>query len=171
MSKNKNLKGIKKFIVLVLAIVMLAPMVAPTTVEAASGYGFKSKGVTVKPGGNASSFIDANKSYYKSIKSAKSCIANKGYDVTRRYTYFTLVTYASDKNGKGKVEQIAITSKSVSTPEGLKCGNTVSKLKKCYKNAKKLGSNYYVTKGKTKITFKIKSDKVTQITYLYTGKF
>ena len=47
----------------------------------------------------------------------------------------------------------------------------MDELKEIYKNAKKLAKTYYVTKGKTKISFLIKDDKVSEINYLYTGKF
>ena len=37
--------------------------------------------------------------------------------VKRVYTYFTIVTYASKKNGKGKLESITITNPQVVTPD------------------------------------------------------
>lgn len=167
-SNSRNL--LKRVVTFTLALMMVLTVIAPVSVSAA-GYGFKSKGVTVKPGSSASSFISANKCYLQKTSNSKSCIANSGYDITRKYKYFTLVTYASKKNGTGKVESIAISNKSVTTPEGLKCGDKVSKLKKCYSKASKIGSNYSVLNGKTKIIFKISNSKVSKITYLYTGTF
>lgn len=140
-------------------------------VNAASAYSFKSKGATATPGSSASKFIKANKKYYVKTSNSKSCIASKGYDVTRKYKYFTLVTYSTKKNGTGKVESVTITNKDVTTREGAHCGMKVSDLKKKYKSAKKLGSTYYVTKGKTKIVFSISDDKVKEINYVYTGSF
>jgi hypothetical protein len=142
-----------------------------TTVQAASGYGFKSASVTVKPGQDAKKFIKANKKWLKSTKNNKSCVSSSGYDVTRKYKYFTIVTLASKKNGYGKLETISITNKSVETPEGLKCGDDESEIKECYSKAKKSGSVYSVSKGKTKIVIVVESGKVTEIEYLYTGKY
>ena len=163
---------LKKMVAFLLACVCLTVCVVPAAdVHAASGYAFKSKGVSVTPGKSAKSFIKANKKYYVSIKNSTSCVASSGYDVTRVYKYFTLVTYSDKKNGEGKVESITITDPAVTTMEGAHCGMDVDELKDTYKKAKKLGSTYYVTKGKTKIVFLMEDDAVKEITYLYTGKF
>ena len=162
----------KKMVAFLLACVCFMVCVVPTVeTNAASTYGFKSKGVTAIPGKSASAFIKANKKYYVSTKNSKSCVASSGYDVTRVYEYFTLVTYSTKKNGEGKVESITITNQDVTTVEGAHCGMSVDELKDIYKKAKKLGSTYSVTKGKTKISFLIEDDEVTEINYLYTGKF
>ena len=166
------MNNLKKMVAFLLACLCLTMCVAPAMeISAASGYSFKSKGVTVKPGSDASKFIKANKAYYVSMKNGKSCVASSGFDVTRVYKYFTLVTYSKNKNGEGKVETITIKNKDVTTVEGAHCGMSVDELKKIYKSAKKLGKNYYVMKGKTKITFIVKSNKVSEITYSYTGQF
>jgi hypothetical protein len=170
----KKQKTFKTLVILVLAVVMaFGAAVQTTPVQAASGYGFKSKGVTIKPGGSAKKFIKANKKYLIKGKTtnSKSCVADSGYDVTRVYKYFTIVTYASKKNGYGKLESISITNKSVKTPEGLSCGDDASNITECYSKAKKSGSCYYATKGKTKIIISVKNDVVTEIEYLYTGKY
>jgi hypothetical protein len=170
----KKQKTFKTLVILVLAVVMaFGAAVQTTPVQAASGYGFKSKGVTIKPGGSAKKFIKANKKYLIKGKTtnSKSCVADSGYDVTRVYKYFTIVTYASKKNGYGKLESISITNKSVKTPEGLSCGDDASNITECYSKAKKSGSCYSVTKGKTKIIISVKNDVVTEIEYLYTGKY
>jgi hypothetical protein len=168
----KRQKTLKTLVILLLTVVMaFGAAVQTTPVQAASGYGFKSKGVTIKPGGDAKKFIKANKKYLKKTKNSKSCVAESGYDVTRVYKYFTIVTYASKKNGYGKLESISITSKKVKTPEGLKCGDDVDAIKKCYSKAKKSGKCYSVKKGKTKIIITVKDDVVTEIEYLYTGKY
>lgn len=163
---------IKKIVAFLMACVCLMVCVAPSMeISAASGYAFKSKGVAVAPGCDASKFIKANKSFYVSKKNGTSCVASSGFDVTRKYKYFTLVTYSKTKDGEGKVETITFTNPKVTTVEGAHCGMTVKELKEIYKNAKKLGKNYYVTKGKTKILFSIKSDKVSEINYSYTGQY
>jgi hypothetical protein len=170
----KKQKTLKTLVILVLAVVMAFTAAVPTgSVQAASGYGFKSKGVTIKPGGKAEKFIKANKKYLVKGKTtnSKSCVAESGYDVTRVYKYFTIVTYASKKNGYGKLESISITSKKVTTPEGLSCGDDVDAIKECYSKAKKTGKCYSVTKGKTKIVISVEDDVVTEIEYLYTGKY
>jgi hypothetical protein len=170
--KMRKQKTLKTLVILVLAVVMACTAVMPTgSVQAASGYGFKSKGVTIKPGGSAKKFIKANKKWLKKTKNSKSCVAESGYDVTRVYKYFTIVTYASKKNGTGVLESISITNKSVKTPEGLSCGDDVDAIKKCYSKAKKTGKCYSVTKGKTKIVISVEDDVVTEIEYLYTGKY
>lgn len=162
----------KKLIAFAVACVCLMVCVLPAAeVNAASAYSFKSKGATATPGKDASSFIKANKSYYKGMKNSKTCVASSGYDVIREYKYFTLVTYSSSKDGEGKIESITITDKNVTTVEGAHCGMSVSDLKKTYKKAKKIGNTYYVTKGKTKLVFLVKNDEVTEINYLYTGKY
>jgi hypothetical protein len=166
------MKKLKKLVLLVLTLAMIGGIAAPVVpAQAASGYGFKSKGVTVKPGGNAKAFIKANKKYLKKTKNAKSCVSSSGYDVTRKYKYFTLTTYAEKKNGYGIVESISITNKSVKTPEGLHCGDDVDKIKECYSKAQKLGSTYSVKKGKTRIVITVKDDVVKEIEYLYTGTY
>jgi hypothetical protein len=166
------MKKLRRLVIIVLALVMISGVAADaTTVQAASGYGFKSAGVTVKPGGDAKKFIKANKKWLKSTKNGKSCVSSSGYDITRKYKYFTIVTLASKKNGYGKLESISITNKSVKTPEGLKCGDSESKIKECYSKAKKSGIVYSVSKGKTKIIITVENEKVTEIEYLYTGKY
>lgn len=163
---------LKKLAAFVLACVCLTVCVVPAMdVSAASAYEFKSKGVSVAPGKSASAFIKANKKDYESIKNSATCVASSGYDVIRVYKYFTLITYSDKKNGEGKVESITIIDPSVTTVEGAHCGMDTDELKDIYKKAKKLGSTYYVTKGKTRISFVIEDDKVKEITYSYTGKF
>lgn len=167
-----KMKNIKKIVIVVLAMVMLFGAVCPATnVYAATGYGFKSKGVTVRPGASAEKFIKANKKWLKKTTNSKSCVAKSGYDVTRKYKYFTIVTYASEKNGNGVLESISITNTSVTTPEGLSCGDSVDKITECYDDAKKIGNCYSSKKGDTKIIISVKDDKVTEIEYLYTGKY
>jgi hypothetical protein len=166
------MKKLRRLVVIVLALVMISGVAADaTTVQAASGYGFKSQGVTIKPGGNAEKFIKANKKYLKKTTNKKTCIASSGYDIVRKYKYFTIITYASKKNGYGKLESLSITNKSVKTPEGLKCGDDESKIKECYSKAKKSGSVYNVSKGKTKIIITVEDEKVTEIEYFYTGTY
>jgi hypothetical protein len=170
--RKREMKNLKKLLIIVLALVMISGVAADaTTVKAASGYGFKSNGVTVKPGGDAKKFIKANKKWIKSTKNSKSCVANSGYDVTRKYKYFTIITLADKKNGYGKLESISITNKSVETPEGLKCGDDESQIKECYSKAKKSGIVYTVSKGKTKLVITVKDETVTEIEYLYTGSY
>ncbi len=152
-------------------VMVMCCVVSVVSVDAASGYGFRSQGVTVKPGDNATKFINANKKYLQKTTNAKTCIAKSGYDVKRIYTYFTIVTFASKKNGKGKLESIAITHPDVVTPEGLSCGMNAEQIKKCYRDAKSSGNIYTVEKGKTKIYVKAKDGKVKSIEYLYTGKY
>lgn len=163
---------LKKFAAFILACVCLIVCVVPAVnADAASSYQFKSRGVSVTPGKSAKAFIKANQRDYVSISNSRSCIASSGYDVTRVYKYFTLVTYSTVRDGEGKVESITITDPKVTTVEGAHCGMSVDDLKKAYKKAKKLGSNYYVTKRKTKILFLVEDDKVKEIIYSYTGKF
>lgn len=161
----------KKIKIIMILAVMICCMMPTAFVNAASGYGFRSQGVTVKPGGKAAKFIEANSKYLSNTTNSKSCIAKSGYDVKRVYTYFTIVTYASKKNGKGKLESISITDPQVITPEGLSCGMDESKIKECYDKAKLTGSIYVATKGKTKICIKAENGKVESIEYLYTGKY
>lgn len=166
------MKRLKKIAAFVLACICLTVCVVPTVhADAAGSYAFKSKGAFATPGKNARAFIKANKDYYVSTSNSTSCIAGSGYDVTRRYKYFTLVTYAGKRNGKGKVESVTITDPQVTTVEGAHCGMSVDQLKDIYKRAAKFGSTYSVTKGKSKITFVTSDDKVTEIRYLYTGTF
>lgn len=164
----KNWKKLKMVWILMVLICCMMPMVS---VNAASGYGFRSQGVTVKPGGSAAKFIEANRKYLVKTTNAKSCIAKSGYDVKRVYTYFTIVTYAPNKNGTGKLESITITNPQVVTPEGLSCGMNESEIKKCYRKAKAAKGVYVAAKGKTKICVETANGKVKSIEYLYAGKF
>jgi hypothetical protein len=166
------MKKLRRLVIIVLALVMISGGAADaTTVQAASGYGFKSQGVTIKPGGDSKKFIKANKKYLKKTTNKKTCIASSGYDIVRKYKYFTIITYADKKNGYGKLESISITNKKVETPEGLKCGDDESQIKECYSKAKKSGSVYNVSKGKTKLIISVKDEKVTEIEYFYTGTY
>ncbi len=161
----------KKFRMIAILALMICCMMPAAYVNGASGYGFRSQGVTVKPGGKAAKFIDANRKYLSKTTNAKSCIAKSGYDVTRVYTYFTIVTYASKKNGKGKLESITITNPQVVTPEGLSCGMDESEVKKCYDKAKSNEGVYIASKGKTKLYIETANGKVKSIEYLYSGKY
>lgn len=99
----------RKVIVFTMVCVCLTLCAVPSMdVNAASVYSFKSKGVKATPGKSAADFIKANRRYYVGIKNSKSCVASSGYDVTREYKYFTLVTYSSKKNGKGKNLEVLI---------------------------------------------------------------
>jgi hypothetical protein len=167
-----KLKKLTKVIMVILAVVTICGAAAPAvSVQAAGGYGFKSKGVTVKPGASAEKFIKANKKWLKKTTNSKSCVASSGYDVTRKYKYFTIVTYADEKDGTGVLESISITNKSVKTPEGLSCGDDEDAITECYSDAKKSGSCYSTKKGNTKIVITVEDDAVTEIEYLYTGKY
>ena len=165
------MKNQKKFTIVVILMVMICCMMPMGSVHAASGYGFRSQGVTVKPGGSAAKFIDANRKYLVKTTNTKSCISKSGYDVKRVYTYFTIVTYASKKNGKGKLESITITNPQVVTPEGLSCGMNESEIKKCYSKAKETNGVYVAAKGKSKICIETADGKVKSIEYLYAGKY
>jgi hypothetical protein len=169
------MKNLKKLLIIVLALVMISGVAADAnTVQAASGYSFKSNGATIKPGGDAKKFIQANKKWLKKTTNKKTCVASEGYDIVRKYKYFTIITYADKKNGYGKLESLTITNKSVKTPEGLKCGDDESKIKECYSKAKTTtsgGSVYRTTKGKTQILITVKDEKVKEIEYFYTGTY
>jgi hypothetical protein len=167
------MKKLKRLVVIALALIMLSGAAADAvTVQAASGYGFKSAGVTVKPGGNAEKFIKANKKWLKKTENKGTCVAGSGYDITRTYKYFSITTYSKKKNGYGKLESISITNKSVKTPEGLKCGDSESAIKKCYSKAKKKSDMIYtVTKGKTQLVISLSNKKVSEIEYIYTGSY
>lgn len=166
------MKKLKSFGVALIVMILMVCVVIPTTASAANGYGFRSQSVTIKPGDSASKFIKANKKYLVGKpKNAKTCIASSGYDVTRTYKYFKITTYASKKNGEGKLESLTITSSKVTTPQKIKIGTKESDIKKKIKNVRKLGKVYISDLGKTRISIKVKNSKVSSIEYLYTGNF
>ena len=62
------MNNLKKMVAFLLVCLCLIMSVTPAMeASAASGYSFKSKGATATPGSSASSFIKANKKYFKKI--------------------------------------------------------------------------------------------------------
>ncbi len=160
----KKMKKVLLSLVLVAALVC-GHLAVPATVEAASGYNFTYKGVTIGMGDKAATFIKkAGKPKKKTEK--KSC-AYKGKDRTYRYSYFTLTTYSNSNKGTEYVDSITLTSRKVSTKEGIKVGDTVSKMKKKYGKNKGKFRIYTYTKGKSKLIFTTNSKNViTKIQYV-----
>ncbi len=132
--------------------------------DAASGYKFKYKGVSITIGDKATRFIKkAGKPKSKTEK--KSC-AYGGKDRTYKYSYFTLTTYSKTDNGTEYVNSITLTSSKVSTREGIKIGSTEKQVKKKYRKAKENFGVYSVTKGKSKLLITVDDGKVTKIQYV-----
>lgn len=160
----KKVSRIVLSLLLVAALVM-SNVAVPAKVDAASSYGFKYNGVTIYMGNSATKFIKkAGKPVKKTEK--KSCAYN-GKDRTYKYKYFTLTTYSKSNKGTEYANSVTITSKKVSTAEGIKIGDSVTNMTKKYgKNSGKFGV-YTYTKGKSKLIFTTNSKKViTKIQYV-----
>jgi len=71
-----------------------------------------------------------------------------------------------DANGKEIVANITLLSSSVATEEGLKVGDSDSKVTEVYADAKKGLGSYTTTKGKTKLYIKMKAGTVSYIAYM-----
>lgn len=153
----------KKVTAICLAAVLLAGSgVQPA--EAAAGYQFKYKGVTVTMHSAAKKFLKkAGKVQKKKVK--KSC-AYKGKDRTYQYKDFIFYTYSKSAKGAEYVMGITFRTNKVSTKEGVKIGSPESLVTKKYGNAKAKFGIYTYTRGKSKLQFEIANKKVKNIRYV-----
>lgn len=158
------MKRTTKLLLSMLLVCSMILSMCVVNVDAASGYKFKYKGISITIGDSATKFIKkAGKPKSKTEK--KSC-AYGGKDRTYKYSYFTLTTYSKTDNGTEYVNSIVLTSSKVSTKEGIKIGSTEKQVKKKYKSAKENFGVYTVTKGKSKLVITVDDGKVTKIQYL-----
>lgn len=157
------MKKCMKMIMSLLLVFSLVAGLSVTSVDAASGYKFKNKGVSITIGSNARRFI---KKAGKCTRTAKKSCAYNGEDITYKYDNFTLTTYSTKKGGKEYVNSITFTNSKVSTKEGIKIGSTEKQVKKKYKKAKENFGVYTATKGKSKIIITVDDGVVSAIKYV-----
>lgn len=156
---------------LVAATTLFAAAAQPS--QAAAGYSFVNNGASVKMGDKAATFIKKAGKVKSGPKKVSSC-AYKGYDITRIYKNFKLVTYTNSKkkNATEYVQQITFLNKKAKTKEGIHIGSTKSAVLKAYKKAKvnKTGILYTATKGKTKLLIQMSgkgaNSKVKKVMYI-----
>ena len=157
----------KRYAKMMLSMLLVCALVLGACVirtDAASGYSFKYKGVSITIGSDATKFLKkAGKP--KSVTKQKSCAYN-GMDRTYTYSYFKITTYSNTDNGTEYINSITLTSKKVSTKEGIKIGSTEKQVKKKYKKATESHGVYTATKGKTKLIITVSDGKVTAIQYI-----
>ncbi len=131
--------------------------------EAASGYQFKYKGVTVTMHSAAKKFLKkAGKAQKTKVK--KSC-AYKGKDRTYQYKDFILYTYSKSAKGAEYVLGITFRTKKVATKEKVRIGSSEKMVTKKYGKAKPKFGIYTYKKGKSKIQFEVTNKVVTNIRY------
>lgn len=162
--KRKMKKNVwTKVITICLAAVLVMGSVAQPA-EAAAGYKFKYKGVTITMHSPAKKFIKkAGKVQKKKVK--KSC-AYKGKDRTYQYRDFILYTYSKSAKGAEYVMGVTFRTNKVATREGVKIGSPESLIKKKYGKAKAKFGIYTYKKGKCKLQFEIANKKVRNIRYV-----
>lgn len=131
--------------------------------DAAAGYRFKYKGVTVTMHSAAKKFLKkAGKAQKTKVK--KSC-AYKGKDRTYQYKDFIFYTYSKSAKGAEYVMGVTFRTNKVATKEGVKIGSPVSMVTKKYGKAKPKFGIYTYKKGKSKIQFEVVNKTVKNIRY------
>lgn len=152
-----------KMVTICLAAILVMSSVAQPA-EAAAGYQFKYKGVTVGMHSAAKKFLKkAGKAQKTKVK--KSC-AYKGKDRTYQYRDFIFYTYSKSAKGAEYVMGITFRTNKVATKEGVKIGSPESLVKKKYGKAKAKFGIYTYTKGKCKLQLEIANKKVRNIRYV-----
>ena len=107
--------------------------------------------------------LGSNYTYHES----PSC-AYIGLDKMYIYQGFAIYTYPDDK-AVDHVLQVVLTDDSLSTPEGLRLGDTAAKVIELYGNDyEESNGSYAYTHGKTSLVIIIKNDRVQSIQYNYT---
>lgn len=156
----------KTKVMVMLAVILAAVIVIPTTMAQAApkGYQFKYNGVTVSVHGEAKNLI--KKMGKPSRKSKTVSCAYKGEDIKYVYKNFTLVTYTNKKGGTEYVQSIKFTTNKVQTNEGLKIGSSKNTMLKKYGKINDNFGVYTYKKGKMKLSFTVKGSKITGIEYI-----
>lgn len=144
------------------AAVLFAGSIAQPA-EAAAGYQFKYKSVTVTMHSAAKKFLKkAGKAQKTKVK--KSC-AYKGKDRTYQYKDFIFYTYSKSAKGAEYVMGITFRTNKVATKEGVKIGSPETMVTKKYGKAKPKFGIYTYKKGKSKVQFEVTNNVVTNIRY------
>ncbi len=129
------------------------------------GFAFIHNNVTITPNDLVDPLVKALGSDYTYHESA-SC-AYIGLDKMYVYDSFVIYTYPDDK-AVDHVLQLMITDDSLSTPEGLRLGDTSAKVIELYgSDYEEANSAYAYTRGKTSLIIIMKNDHVTSIQYTY----
>lgn len=158
------MKKLTKIFMSLLLVVSLVAGTCAVNVDAASGYSFKYKGVSISINSNAKKFLKKAGTPVK--KTEKKSCAYAGKDRTYQYKDFTVTTYSKSDKGTEYINSITLTSSKVSTREGIKIGSSEKDVKKKYKKAKENFGVYTATKGKTKLLITVDDGKVTAIKYV-----
>lgn len=131
--------------------------------DAAGGYKFKYKKVTVSMNGKAKKLI--KKMGDVEPKKSRSCVYG-GDDYTYDGRDFVLMTYTKKSGGAQYVQSIQFKTSKVKTAEGIKLGSSEDKVKSKYgEDAAPVFGVYMFDKGKTRLSITVANGKVTGIEY------
>ncbi len=129
-------------------------------------YCFVYEGTSIYPNMNmadALAAIGEGSSYYE----AASCAFEGEMDKTYGYGSFQIVTYPTD--GEDWISYIQLLDDTISTPEGVKIGDSADDVIAAYgEDYTQSGSMMVYTLGDMELCFLISSDEVTSIQYLTT---
>ena len=180
MKKNMKFRALVILMALILCMVATGCEQAPnndiviggnnngSTEDDASGenFTFIHNNVKITPNDLVEPLITALGSDY-TYHESPSC-AYIGLDKMYVYKGFVIYTYPDDK-AVDHVLQVLLTDDSLSTPEGLRLGDTSAKVIELYGNDYvESNGSYAYTHGKTSLVIIIKNDMVQSIQYNYT---
>ena len=163
----KALKKITTFALI--AALSVASVFTAMAASEKTAYSFTYEKQQVTPGEAASGALKKLGDYDKK-QTLANCADSSGTATAYTYDAFDVITQKVD--GKEIVKEITITKASVSTEEGLKVGDTPSKVKELYKDAKGELGLYTVKLGNTNLIIDcgLNDDKVVAITYEYVAE-
>ena len=155
----------KRFISLVLALMMLACFVGCDGGSEVKNYVFKSGEVEIRVGGEANAVISAL-GEAQNLVETPSC--GGGAEPDREYTYAGFKFNTVNENGTNKIVKIVIADDSVSTPEGISIGDGREAVIETYGEnfTENASGTLTYTDGSVKLMFGITNGCVSAIHYV-----
>ena len=155
----------KRFISLVLALMMLACFVGCDGGSEVKNYVFKSGEVEIRVGGEANAVVPAL-GEAQNLVETPSC--GGGTEPDREYTYAGFKFNTVNENGVNKIVKIVLTDDSVSTPEGITIGDGREAVIETYGEdfTENASGTLTYTDGATKLMFGISNGCVSAIHYV-----
>lgn len=155
----------KRFISLVLALMMLACFVGCDGGSEVKNYVFKSGEVEIRVGGEANAVVSAL-GEAQNLVETPSC--GGGAEPDREYTYAGFKFNTVNENGTNKIVKIVIADDSVSTPEGISIGDGREAVIETYGEnfTENASGTLTYTDGSVKLMFGITNGCVSAIHYV-----